>query len=84
MYVEKTVPTLVSSKTTESVYIFRQDHHLLDEFGAAQKLGALPSIGPPNDRGDEIETILNKSAFFTRYPSSLWNKRLKVANYEKY
>ena len=63
MYVEKTFPTLVSSKTTESVYILRRGHRSLDEFDSAQKLAALASIGPPNDQGDEIGTILNKSAF---------------------
>ena len=63
MYVEKPFPTLVSSNTSESVYIFRQGNGLLDEFGATQKLATLSSIGPPNDQGDKIGTILNKSAF---------------------
>ena len=38
MYVEKTFPTtLVSSKTLESVYIFRRGRSSLDKIGAAQK-----------------------------------------------
>ena len=63
MYVEQTLPTLVSPKTSESVYIFRRDLSSLDKIGADQKLAALSSIGPPNGRGPKIKTILNKSAF---------------------
>ena len=37
MYVDKTFSTLVSSKTSESVYIFRGGHRSLDECGAARK-----------------------------------------------
>ena len=44
------------------MYIFRRVHCSLDKFGAARKLAALSSIGPPKDRGNEIGTILNKSA----------------------
>ena len=54
MYVEK---------KTISTYVFRRGHRSLDEFGGARKLAALSSIGPPNDRGGEIRTILNKLAF---------------------
>ena len=64
MYVEKkTIPTLVSSNTTKSINVVRQGHRSLNEFGAARKLPALSSIGPPNDHGDEIGTILDKLAF---------------------
>ena len=63
MYVEKKHPTLLSSVTWESVFIFRRVHRSLDEFGAARKFAVLLSFGPPNDRGNEIGTILNKSAF---------------------
>ena len=63
MYVEKKHPTLLSSVTSESVFIFRRVHRSLDEFGAARKFADLLSFGPPNDQGNEIGTILNKSAF---------------------
>ena len=66
MYVEKTFPTLLSLKLTESAYIFRRVHQSLDEFGAAQKLAPLSSIRPPNDQGDDIGTIFNKSALLLR------------------
>ena len=63
MYVEKTLPTLLSSILSESVYIFRRGRTSLDEIGGAQKEAASSSMGPPNDRGVEIGTIPNKSAF---------------------
>ena len=62
MYVEKTLPTLLSSVPSESVYIFRRGRTSLDEIGGAQKKAASSSIRPPNDRGFEIGTIPNKSA----------------------
>ena len=63
MYVEKKHPALLFVNTTEWVYIFRRVHRSLDEFGAARKLADLLSIGPPNDRGNKIRTILNKLTF---------------------
>ena len=66
MYVEKTFPTLISSKTTESVYIFRRGHRSLDEFGAARKLAALSGIGPvaKRQRGRYQDNPLKKLVFY--------------------
>ena len=69
MYVEKTFPTLLSSIPLESVHIFRRGRTSLDEIGGAQKEAAPQSIGPQNDRGVEIGTIPNKSAFLLGTPA---------------
>ena len=69
MYEEKNFSTLLSSIPPESVYIFRRGRTSLDEIGGAQKEAAPSSIGPPNDRGVEIGTIPNKSAFLLGTPA---------------
>merc|ERR1711966_579001 len=56
MYVEKSFPTLISSVTSESVFVFRRGRSSFDEIGDTRKLAALSNNGPPNERGAEIET----------------------------
>ena len=63
MYVEKTLPTLLSSIPPESVYIFRRGRTSLDEIGGAQKEAASSSMGPQNDRGSRLEQSLTNRHF---------------------
>ena len=69
MYVEKNFSYFAFFDTSESVRIFCQGRTSLDEIGGAQKEAAPPSIGPQNDRGVEIGTIPNKSAFLLGTPT---------------
>ena len=62
-------PNMYQIMPPESVHIFRRCCLTLDEIGGAQKEAAPPSIGPQNDRGVEIGTIPNKSAFLLGTPA---------------
>ena len=83
MYVEKNF-TLMGVFTNFRIGLF-----FFGFFLRSAKLTALGSVGlssrneQDRNRGDEIGTIPKKSVFFTRHQGSFWNKRPKVAKYEK-